>query len=510
MGLEEQVNFFVEKENDDSFILVGNTQASKVPKTEDEHVVSRMPTVVKLDKNYQAIWAKSIEAIPTKYLFPKLTADGSSYTESYLAYRMAAGNFSAVQKTPDNGYLAIGFLAPTVKGYSNSDTTYKAMTSASFLAVKLDKDGKYQWAKTISTGLLSFEQEFRIAKTEDNDFIIMQNYMSKGEAFEGEKYNAYMKKAEEVSKLYTNDYKPGDETSNLSLKKAIEEMNAARDAWLSAGWSNIMLLKVDPNFNVKWIKTIGGNLKQELVGRGIKMTLDKGIAVVGTHYTDTVCSVSFGVKNYCKDILLVKLDANGNLVDDSLGIVSSRTSVSQEDLSQYITIRDLKPSIMNYGINVKRQNPHISLKTVKTNTLASFAEEAPVQESQGFLSSLPTPQSAPESKTWEEMNYENTKAVEIVNDKSQEVYDELMPILNQLFNSKVKLRDNFGGISLDYVFGRLVNRDDVISVQKYLEEKGYTTDSSEGGRLIMMKIGRTLNMTFSIKSQRHGTLNVTF
>jgi len=525
MGEEEQVNFFAEREDDGSLVLVGTVPFDEILKGEDEEIGSRMPTVVKLDKNFNLTWSKSIEAIPTEYLIAKPADNELGYTESYMKARWAAGNFYSVQKTPDNGYLVLGFLLPFTKGYANYDATYKTITGTPLLAIKMDKDGRFQWAKTLTTGLYSFDNEFRIAKTKDNDFIIMRNFMSGGKEFGGELYDIYMKKSEEVAKLYPVDYKPGDEEKNPILKKAMEERDKAFSNWASATTRHISLLKVDPEFNVKWFKTIGPEVKPiaggagapyEFTGSDIRIGNDGGIVIAGTYGTDVVCFVSFGEKFYCYDALLIKLDANGELIDNSAGLVSARTSISQEDLSQYIVLRDLKPKIIDYELGVKRQGrrkhePDVwSKKARAITTLSPFKEKAVVLRKEGPISSITTPQSAPRTKTWGEINYEATETVELVNEKSRQVHNELWPILNQLFNNQVKLRDNFGGISLDYTFGRLVTRDDVIAVQKELEKIGYTTDTSEGGQLIVMKVGRTLSMIFSVKSRRQGTLNLTF
>ena len=526
MGDAEQVNFFIEREDELGFALVGTMPADEVLKRDDEEIGSHMPAVAKLDGDFNVEWAKSIEAIPTEYLIAKPADNELGYTESYMKTRWTTGSFSAIQKTPDNGYLAIGYLSPNVRGYADYSATYETMTGTPLLAIKLDKDSKFQWAKTITTGLYSFDKEFRIVKTKDNDFIIMFNFMSGGKEFVGgELYDIYMKKSEEVAKLYPVDYKPGDEEKNPALKKAMEEKNEAFSSWSAAMTRHIALIKVDSEFNVKWAKTIGPEVKSiaggagapyEFTGSDIRIDNDEGLVIAGTHGTDVVCFVSFGEKFYCQDALLIKLDTNGNLADNSQGLVSSHTSVSQEDLSQYIVLRDLEPKIIDYELGIKRQGirkhePDVLAKKTRTiTTLSSFKEKTIVLRKEESISSITTPQTAPRTKTWEEINYEATETVELVNEKSREVHNELLPILNQLFNNQVKLRDNFGGISLDYTFGRLVTRDDVAAVQQGLEDIGYTTDTSEGGQLIVMKIGRTLNMIFSIKSKRHGTLNVTF
>ena len=520
MGTAQQVNFTIEKNTDGSFVLIGVIPGNEISKKENEAIVTNMPVVVKIDKNGNVIWAKTLEAIPTKLLIPKLNGEGG-YTEDYVDYRISAGNFSAVQKTPDDGYLVIGLYSPFIN--QGTGLTNLSYVDNPLVGVKFDKDGNYQWTKKIKTDLLSYDYDFKVTKTKDNDFIIMQNYMAKG-GHQGEEYDNFMNKSEIVYKLCPDDYKPGDEENNPALKKAMEERAKAKNEMEATGTNHIVLTKIDPDFNVKWIKTIGPKVKAipvsmgatngvpyQFIGNDIRVDNDGGIVIAGNHGTDVVCFVSFGVKFFCQDALLIKLDKNGNLADDSSDLVKNYTTVSQQDLSQYITIRDVQPKIIDYELWIKKQKANIPTSKIKAiTTLSPFKKKTIILREQEPISSLATPQTAPQAKTWEEINYDNTETVELENNKSREVHNELLPILNQLFNNKVKLRDNFGGISLDYTFDRLVTRDDVEAVQEYLEGIGYTTNTSEGGQLIMMKIGRTLNIVFSIESKRHGTMEATF
>jgi hypothetical protein len=63
---------------------------------------------------------------------------------------------------------------------------------------------------------------------------------------------------------------------------------------------------------------------------------------------------------------------------------------------------------------------------------------------------------------------------------------------------------------LEYILGRLVVESDKMAVQNYLEGLGYKTYLAEGDQLVMMKIGRTLTLTFSFHDKTKGTLYVTF
>lgn len=511
MGIKDQLKY-TRQEGDSGFVMVGLLNAKDISKTKDEQS-SPITTVVKLNKKGHMVWAKSLEAVAWE--IPSVTpTENNEYVKGYMKMRFGAGDFSVIQQTPDGGYLVFGYASPIITGMVSFDTP--------LTAVKLDKNGNLKWAKTIETGLQPAEQEFTITKTPDNDFIIMHDFMSGGEEFLGEKYNTYMKKTEEATKLCkTKKCKLGDEEKDPELKKAYEEMNKAQDEWSATSRKHIALIKVDSDFNVRWVKTIGPEVKpvdirgsigspNEFIGNSIKIANDQGIIIAGVHSTDVVCAIEFGIKIYCNDALFIKLDVNGNLADNP-GLVSEHTSVSQRDLSQYIVLKNQKPVIQDYELRiVPNQKSLIATKRPKATTSLSAFKENTVTLNKQYLSSMPNPQNPPQTKTQAEINYENAKEGTIQNEKSRQIHEELVAILNKLFNNQVKLTDNFGGTMLEYTFPRLVTRDDVVAVQNYYQKLGYKIDESHGGVLYVSKIGRMLHLLFSVRDKMAGKLEVTY
>jgi hypothetical protein len=517
MGDGEQVYFTFDYTEKSNIAIVGTMPSDDVSKDENEEVISSMPVIAKLDENEDLLWARSIETVPMEYY--------TGISDNYVKYRTSAGDFSAVQETSDGGYLAIGFLSPFAIRESGNDYpySYETLIDLSFLAVKFDENGEFKWAKTIEPGLYSFDNKFKVVETPDNDFIIMFNYMSGGEQLLGDPYENYMSAAEELTTLCNEkDCTLNDLQTDPELKALNDKMNEAQDQWFSTSVGHIALIKIDDESNVKWIRNIGPEVKPydirkstgapyQFVGKDIKIDNDGEILVAGNHGSDVVCSVQFGISFYCNDALLIKLDINGNLFDNS-GLVTNHYDVSQRDLSQYIITREVEPEISDYSISIKSQQPSIVGKSTKaTTTLASFMTETVTSVLQEAISSVATPETTPQAKTQAYMYYENAEIITPESGASSEVHSELLPILDEIYDNEVKLWDNFGGISLDYCFGRLVTENDIRQLQEELEKLGYSLAMEiEDGKLIMSKVGRTLNLQFSIISKNKGTLSVTW
>jgi hypothetical protein len=116
----------------------------------------------------------------------------------------------------------------------------------------------------------------------------------------------------------------------------------------------------------------------------------------------------------------------------------------------------------------------------------------------------------PATKTWAEINFENAKEAKIESVKNQSIHDELLPILNQIFNNRVKMIDSMNSMWLTYYLPRPVTRIDVEAVQKYYEGRGYKIDESEGEHLYVSRVGLTLRFTFFIHDSMKGKIEVLF
>ena len=505
-----------------SFIALANIDVPKTKQPENilgpEVVMHALPTIIKLDANLNAVWAKSLEMIPSEINAPTSYA-GGALTIGKTKLRLAAGDFRAVQSTPDGGFLAIGFdnLILT-QGITGGGITISSaeIEKRPLIAVKVDAAGNYKWAKKLTASLNSSASsiDFHAVKTFDNNFIIMQDVIRDSVNIDvinkdaGQKTKAFNDKCEELKADCNVEAKLTPELKALS-----QAANDAMAVVAKATAANIGLIKTDADFNPIWVKKI--DTERNLESFGIQPTADNGVAVVGSLLTTKMHMVMGSLEPY-KESILIKVDANGNAA--GCAAVSSHPQANLEDQSQYLVMEKMNVgtvSNMKLPINKKVKEKVSNIK----NTARDICQykKAVVTPSCSLLTAnssvaLTSGQSlsAPTNKTWALINYENIKEAAVDGEKNKSIHEELLPILKQLFNNQVKIKDSMASMWLTYIFPRPVTRADVEAVQKKYEELGYKVDESEGGRLYVSKIGRTLHMTFSVDNSMIGKLEVLF
>lgn len=213
----------------------------------------------------------------------------------------------------------------------------------------------------------------------------------------------------------------------------------------------------------------------------------------------------------------MKLDVSGNVKNNKNWIEGYGGNIITELMTPYSVSNDLIVESESYSVNLTTRKPEFSLyKKAKTSAHAPFnsskttlcplppafsAYDAPLQN---------TTSTSPVARTWPQINFERAASVEPVNEKSRTIHGELLPILNQLYNSQVKLRDNMGGTMLSYIFSRVITKEDIASVKKSLEGLGYKTQDEGVNQLTMYKPGYFLVMTFSLGNLNKAFLDITY
>ena len=107
-----------------------------------------------------------------------------------------------------------------------------------------------------------------------------------------------------------------------------------------------------------------------------------------------------------------------------------------------------------------------------------------------------------------EKYYYKTKAVEPTV-KAKPAHEEILPVFKKVFGDEVKLKEDFGGMILTYVVNRVITSDDVTAIRTELEAGGeYEARDVSAKQLTMMKVGRTLTISFRLDDEQEATIDV--
>jgi len=455
---------FIIRPISDGYIMIGQADSPE----EDGFLSSTMPTMVRTDSNLNVLWAKDLEAVSQQYL-KAIPNDDGTFDVGYTTMRITAGDFQDVETTSDGGFITFGFFSSLIT--QGTYATFTISTDIDLAAAKFDADGNLLWVKSLESDIQKRENQLYATKTADDNFVIM-------------------------SKDYVGS-------------QHFDEYLDDPDKYLSGFYSSgAFLIKADEDFNIIWSKEVGG--VDYMDPQDIQSTADGGVAISGYYITPEVATVRFGENIYYQDALLIKLDINGDAAGDD-DWVADYTPFTTADVSQYVVAHDLPTTFEDFVFQVDQITaPAVPDHLATVANLVAPAASTGIAKGGAFLASVPTPVATPEAKTWAQINYDDVIPVEPSNEKSQVVHDDLLPGLNQVFGNEVKLRDNMGGFSLDYIFSRVITDADVTAVREYLEGLGYTTYDSNKWQLTMMRVGYTLTMTFNVGNQNRGSLSVTF
>jgi hypothetical protein len=277
---EEGKGYSIAASPDGGFVAVGNSALT---------IADLEFLIVKVDKNGNKVWVKKVGGSREDIGRAIISWPDGGYIIAGLS---ASNDFDNtfydfwVQKTDANGNTVWGkslggknmdlayALAPTtdgnfvVAGLTQSSTSGDVVIgnpnqiSANALVVKMDGAGNKIWAKTI--GVWGDEVPYGVAGTSDGGCVI--------------------------AGLTTTDYRGGDTLANIKNY-------------------DIFLARLDRNGKAVWRKAIGGAGND--VATSIARTKDDGFLISG--YTDSNNSGDIGVTKGKHDILVLKINGNGDL-----------------------------------------------------------------------------------------------------------------------------------------------------------------------------------------------------
>jgi hypothetical protein len=219
--------------------------------------------LLKTDANGNIIWAK--------------TYGGTDYDRA-----------ESVQQTSDGGYIVAGWTESF--GAGNSD----------IFLVKTDESGNLQWAKTY--GGTYWDYAYSVQQTSDGGYIVAGGTYSFGAG----SYDIFLIKTDANGNIiWAKTYGGGGGDWASSVQQTSE------GGYIVAGYTNsfggpfydIFLIKTDASGNIIWAKTYGGTYWD--YAYSVQQTSDGGYIVAGWTRSFSADSI---------DILLIKTDANGNII----------------------------------------------------------------------------------------------------------------------------------------------------------------------------------------------------
>ncbi|MDO8468217.1 MAG: hypothetical protein Q7S29_00465 [Candidatus Peribacter sp.] len=446
-----------------------------------------LPTVIKLDSKLKVAWARSIEAPSIGFAMPTGTSKATMKINQ-MTIRVPGGDFKSVEQTPDGGFIAFGrYLNAAQLLGGNAGAMIKSPTDPiATVAVKVNAQGVYQWARSVKTANGSLGLDLKAVKTSDGAFVIM----------------------------HTVTRKAGSK-------------NLADFA------GNVEVMKVDSEMNPRWVKKI--DLERDAAGFDLQPTKDGGVALSGRIITTEEHMIMGSMEPY-EETLLIKADTNGNV--SGAGVIADGGPVTAADQTSQLIMQNMSAGTEELKLPVNKKvkavlsdikdkertiaAPVTTTVTPVCSTLSTGNSTTKVASSKAKTgsstvrnrssrkssTSQPTaPVTAPTAATYPQINFDNAKEAQIETEKSRQIHAELLPILQKVF-SEVKMTDNTSGLWLTYLFPRQATVADREAVQKALVALNYKVDEAEGGVLHVSKVGRSLRMTFSINNSMMGKLEV--
>ncbi|MFA6424018.1 MAG: hypothetical protein WCV83_01740 [Candidatus Magasanikbacteria bacterium] len=514
----ENASYFIATQ-DGGYALAGNITETN-PEKEPPYNFDTYPGLAKFDKDFNFEWAKSMEGIPLDMAMAVLQEDGS-YKMVWKKWRQGAMVAHGLVQTGDNGYLILGNFS----GLSMLSDSFnlKAGVKNWMVGFKFDSTGNMEWAKKLTFGFNEFTSpmlKFSMSMTDDNQIMVVGPI-----TWAQDDYHTQIINANTQRDLYCVKYQISEEKCKGNQIENIKDSEQTEQDWEKVQTlytsvqesfrPGVFMMKMDDKLNTSWAKII--NPQRAVTNYVLEPTTDSGAVIAGEYSTNVVKSVTFGEKNYYKDGFLMKLDASGNVKDDKNWIIDFNGGFVTELMTPYSITNNIVVKVDPFKIKLTARKPEFSLYSkTKTTIYAPFNKSlstpsptAPIVNANNapLLNSIIN-STAP--RTWPQINYEKAVPVEPINDRSRTLNNELLPILNQLYNNQVKLNDNMGGSMLSYVFGRVITTEDMTAVKNYLVGLGYKTQDEGQYQLTIYKVGYFLNLTFTVNNLNNASLDVTY
>jgi len=262
--------------------------------------------IIKLKQDYSLEWAKAIGGSNVDFAF-------------------------SIQQTKDSGYIASG------------GTKSFGVSGWGVLIVKIDSNGNLSQSKVFSGNY--FEGCYFVRQTSDNGYIIA------GEGAGSTSQDALTIKFKED---FSVDWAKAISVNGNALLYDIQQANDG--GYVAAGFTKneALILKLMQDGSVEWTKKLGINKYDGLVS--VQQTIDGGYIIGGRTGDDVSGTV---------DILVLKLNSNGEIRGDCSYLTDSTPSIS----SKTIVLKDVSPQVKD--VSLTESSPQITetVPDIKTTNI---------------------------------------------------------------------------------------------------------------------------------------------
>ena len=224
---------------------------------------------------------------------------------------------TSLVETNDNGFLISGVLDVTASGGLGNKSNKKRHAGGDIWAIKLDNSGNVEWQNYF--GGTFTDTSYGIAKTTDNGFIIVGSSDSNDVDITGNKgaYDFWVLRISSEGNLVWEKSFGGSEidearaittTNDGSFLIVGDTRSSDIDVSKNNGAADLWMLKISPEGNLIWEKTLGGSSFD--VARSVLETDDKGFLISGSSRS---LNGDVSKNQGQNDAWILKTDSEGNL-----------------------------------------------------------------------------------------------------------------------------------------------------------------------------------------------------
>lgn len=251
------------------------------------------------------------------YWLAKLDANGTMLWQKSYGYQGTDTGVSVVQ-TNDQSYLISGILDVTASdGEGNSSRNSNRHAGGDYWALKLNASGDIEWSKYFGGNFTDTPES--VVQTEDNGFIIVGGSDSNDTDISNNmgSYDFWVIRISAAGELVWEKSFGGDQIDEARAIVKSDDGNYiiagdtrsnTNDVSSNNGAADLWLIKISPNGDLIWEKTIGGTNFD--VARALVKTQDNGFLLAGSsRSSDLDVSENKGQN----DAWVLKVNSSGKL-----------------------------------------------------------------------------------------------------------------------------------------------------------------------------------------------------